>query len=57
MVPSKEESGSSTNKNLPIGKKGNPHVRKWLFVAFQSIITQASMGRGDERIFAYYKKT
>ncbi len=55
MVPGKE-SGSSINKNLPIGKKGNPHVRKWIFVAVQSIITQASMGRGDERIYAYYKK-
>ena len=37
-------------------EKRNAHVRKWLFVAVQSIITQASMGRGDERIYAYYEK-
>lgn len=56
MAPGKEESGASINKDLSIGKKGNAHVRKWLFVAVQSIITQASMGRGDERIYAYYEK-
>ncbi len=56
MAPGKEESGSSINKNLSMGKKGNPHARKWLFIAVQSIITQASVGRGDERIFAYYEK-
>ena len=50
--PSKEQSSQSLDVNGKITKRGNKHLRRWLFVAVQSMIMHAK--EGDREFADYY---
>lgn len=55
LSPKKNESGSSVNSNGKITKRGDRHLRHWLFLAVQSMIQQKGRGK-DNDVEAYYRK-
>ena len=51
LDPSKEQSGTSLDTNGAVTKRGNRHLRKWLYVAVMSILMHP---KADDREFTDY---
>ena len=54
--PKRDDSGEVQDKSMPISKRGNRHLRHWLFIAVLSINRQAGNGKGDTAISNFYAK-